>query len=138
MSKPGLKLNLRAVGTGVMLKVRLTPKSGRDEIVGVEAFGEEAVLKARVRALPEEGKANQALERLIAHWLRVPPSSVSVAQGGKSRLKQVLVNGDAAMLAGCPCEQPEHVTDHLRHHPDKRSPAGTRDWSLHCSSCCRH
>lgn len=99
MSKPGLKLNLRAVGTGVMLKVRLTPKSGRDEIVGVEAFGEEAVLKARVRALPEEGKANQALERLIAHWLRVPPSSVSVAQGGKSRLKQVLVNGDAAMLA---------------------------------------
>jgi uncharacterized protein (TIGR00251 family) len=99
LSKPGLKLNLRAVGTGVMLKVRLTPKSGRDEIVGVEAFGEEAVLKARVRALPEEGKANQALERLIAHWLRVPPSSVSVAQGGKSRLKQVLVNGDAAMLA---------------------------------------
>ena len=82
-----------------MLKVRLTPRSGRDEIAGVESFGDEAVLKARVRALPEEGKANQALARLIAHWLRVPPSAVSVAQGGKSRLKQVLVEGDTATLA---------------------------------------
>ena len=81
-----------------MLKVRLTPRSGRDEIAGIETFGEETVLKARVRALPEDGKANQALAGLIAHWLRVPPSSVSVAQGGKSRLKQVLVEGDAATL----------------------------------------
>ena len=36
-----------------MLAVRLTPKSGRDEIVGVEAFGDETVLKARVRAVPK-------------------------------------------------------------------------------------
>jgi hypothetical protein len=28
-----------------MLKVRLTPKSGKDEITGVEIFGEETVLK---------------------------------------------------------------------------------------------
>lgn len=81
-----------------MLKVRLTPKSARDEIVGVETFGGEAVLKARVRALPEDGRANEALERLIAHWLKVPPSFVSVAQGGKSRVKQVLIEGDAEVL----------------------------------------
>ena len=76
-----------------MLPVRLTPKSARDEIVGIEAFGGEAVLKARVRALPEDGRANEALERLVAHWLKVPPSSVSVAQGGKSRMKQVAGRG---------------------------------------------
>ena len=82
-----------------MLPVRLTPKSGRDEIVGVEAFGAEAVLKVRVRALPEDGRANHALERLIAHWLKLPPSSVTVvAQGGKSRMKQVVVEGDAETL----------------------------------------
>ncbi len=56
-----------------MLTVRLTPKSARDEIIGVEDFGGEAVLKARVRALPEGGRANEALERLIARWLKVPP-----------------------------------------------------------------
>jgi uncharacterized protein YggU (UPF0235/DUF167 family) len=82
-----------------MLPVRLTPKSGRDEIAGIETYGGEPVLKARVRALPEGGRANQALERLIARWLKVPASSVSVAQGGKSRMKQVLVEGDPDALA---------------------------------------
>ncbi len=99
MSADGLKLNLRRVAAGVILPVRLTPKSGRDELTGIETFGGEAVLKARVRAAPEAGRANEALERLIAQWLKVPPSSVKVAQGGKSRLKQVLIEGDGATLA---------------------------------------
>jgi uncharacterized protein len=94
-----VSLNLRRVAAGVILAVRLTPKAGRDEIAGVETFGGEAVLKARVRAAPEAGRANDALERLIAHWLKVPPSSVTIAQGGKSRLKQVLVEGDADQLS---------------------------------------
>jgi uncharacterized protein (TIGR00251 family) len=97
LSGASLKLDLRRLGSGVMLKVRLTPKSSRDEIVGVEDFAGEA-LKARVRALPEDGRANAALERLVARWLKVPPSSVSVAQGGKSRTKQVLIEGDAEQL----------------------------------------
>jgi uncharacterized protein (TIGR00251 family) len=99
LSAASLKIELRRSGAGVMLPVRLTPKSGRDEIVGVEDFGGEAVLKARVRALPEDGRANVALERLIARWLKVPPSSVKVAQGGKSRQKQVMIEGDAETLA---------------------------------------
>ena len=82
-----------------MLTVRLTPKSARDEIVGVETFGEETVLKARVRALPDDGRANAALEKLIARWLKVPASSVSVVQGSKSRLKQVKIDGDPDALA---------------------------------------
>jgi uncharacterized protein len=82
-----------------MLPVRLTPKSSRDEITGIEDFGGEEVLKARVRALPEQGRANEALERLIAGWLKLPRSSVTVAQGGKSRTKQVLIEGDAGALA---------------------------------------
>ncbi len=50
------------------------------------------------RRLPEAGRANQALEKLIAKWLGVPQSSVSVAHGGKSRLKQVKVEGNADEL----------------------------------------
>jgi uncharacterized protein len=89
----GLRLNVRHTATGVLVPVRLTPKSGRDEVVGVEDFGGEAVLKARVRAVPENGRANQSLEKLIAKWLGLPPSAVKVAQGGKSRLKQVAIDG---------------------------------------------
>jgi uncharacterized protein len=53
----------------VILAVRLTPKSSRDEIAGIEDHGGECVLKARVRAIPEAGRANAALEALIARWL---------------------------------------------------------------------
>jgi uncharacterized protein YggU (UPF0235/DUF167 family) len=81
-----------------MLPVRLTPKAQRDEVRGAALFDGEVVIAARVRALPEAGRANQALEKLIAGWLGVPASSVTVAQGGKSRLKQVKVEGDADRL----------------------------------------
>ena len=56
-----------------MLSARLTPKASRDEVIGVESFDGAPVPKARVRALPEGGCANAALEKLIARWLGVPP-----------------------------------------------------------------
>jgi uncharacterized protein (TIGR00251 family) len=93
-------LNIRKTATGVVMPVRLTPKSGRDEIAGLEDFGGDTVLKARVRAVPEDGRANTALEKLIAKWLGLPPSAVKVAHGGKSRLKQIAIDGDPATLPG--------------------------------------
>ncbi len=97
-TKP-LALSLRRSRDGVIITVRLTPRSNRDEVAGVEDHGGEGVLKARVRAVPEAGRANEALETLIAKWLGVPPSTVTVAHGGKSRLKQVAVTGDAEALS---------------------------------------
>lgn len=99
MSGARPSLNIRGTATGVILPIRLTPKASRDEVAGVEDFGGQAVLKARVRALPESGRANAAVEKLIAKWLGVPPSSVTVAQGGKSRLKQVAIDGDPIALS---------------------------------------
>ncbi len=58
-----------------------------------------AHLVARVRAVPEKGAANKALERLVARWLGVAPSAVAVAAGGKARLKTVNVSGNAVELA---------------------------------------
>lgn len=96
MSAPAL--SLRKSRGGIVIAVRLTPKSSRDEIAGVEPHGGDAVLKAKVRALPEAGRANTALEALIAQWLGLPASRVHVAKGGKSRLKQVEIEGDADAL----------------------------------------
>jgi uncharacterized protein (TIGR00251 family) len=93
------RLQVQSTKSGVVLKVRLTPKSSHDAIEGLEAFGGETVLKARVRALPEAGRANAALVKLIASWLDLPPSRVSVAQGTKSRVKHVAIEGDASVLA---------------------------------------
>ncbi|HRD76018.1 MAG TPA: DUF167 domain-containing protein [Hyphomicrobiaceae bacterium] len=89
----------RAATGRLIIRVRLTPKSSADRIEGVEMTAEGPALKARVRAAPQDGEANAALERLIADWLDVPRRTVEVERGGKSRVKTVAVTGDAAALA---------------------------------------
>lgn len=85
----------RTINEGIILAVRLTPKSSIDAIEGVGAQGNNQFIKARVRALPEKGRANAALEQLVSGWLGVPRSRVRVERGGKSRLKSVAISGDA-------------------------------------------
>lgn len=90
----------RARENGIELFVRLTPKSSVDRVEGVETAADgRSHLKARVRAVPENGAANQALERLVAKTLGVPSSAVSVVAGGTARLKTVRVGGDPMALA---------------------------------------
>lgn len=96
---PAPQLKIRQTETGVAFAVRLTPKAARDAVEGVEEFGGDPVLKARVRAVPENGRANTALEKLIADWLDVPRSTVSVVQGAKARIKIVAVDGSAIGLS---------------------------------------
>lgn len=82
------------------LNVRVTPRAGRDEIGRVE-LGDDgaAVVRARVAAAPADGRANDALEKLLASALGVPRSSVRVVVGMASRRKQVEVNGVSAEAA---------------------------------------
>ncbi|OWK21098.1 hypothetical protein AJ88_21060 [Mesorhizobium amorphae CCBAU 01583] len=85
---------------GVDLFVRLTPKAALDRLEGVETAADgRSHLKARVRAVPENGAANVALEKLVAKALAVPASAVSVVAGGAARLKTLRVLGDPAVLA---------------------------------------
>ncbi|TDQ23691.1 hypothetical protein DEV91_11693 [Phyllobacterium brassicacearum] len=85
---------------GVTLFVRLTPKSSRDAIEGLETTDDgRAYIKARVRAVPEDGKANAALEKLLAKWLELAPRDVTIASGATSRLKQIRISGDPEALA---------------------------------------
>jgi len=89
----------RAVDGGIELFVRLTPKSSRDAIDGVGAAADgRRHLKCRVRAVPEKGKANEALERLLADALGLPAGSVAVVAGETARLKAMRVSGDAGEL----------------------------------------
>jgi uncharacterized protein YggU (UPF0235/DUF167 family) len=64
----------------------------------LETTAEGPALKARVRALPSEGEANKAIERVLADWLGVPKTSVTVAGGGKSRVKSLKVTGEVREL----------------------------------------
>lgn len=85
---------------GLVLAVRLTPKSARDGVDGLGTLSDgRLVVLARVRAVPEKGAANAALEALLAKALGVGKSLVSVEGGATARLKQVRVSGDAADIA---------------------------------------
>jgi uncharacterized protein (TIGR00251 family) len=87
--------------TGVDLYVRLTPKASADRIERLEEVGDgRSHLVAKVRAVPEDGKANDALERLLSAQLGVAKGNVTVASGSKSRLKTVRIDGDAQALSG--------------------------------------
>src|SRR5262249_59124124 len=85
---------------GVALDVRLTPRSGRDAIEGVECRADgRAVLKARVRAAPFEGQANDALCRLLAHELGLAPRQVEITAGEGARLQRLRLARDPHNLA---------------------------------------
>lgn len=89
----------RAASGGIDIAVRLTPKAAADRVDGVETASDgRPHLKARVRAVPEKGAANKALERLVAAWLGVPASTVAVTAGATARLKTVRVSGNADAL----------------------------------------
>jgi uncharacterized protein len=82
------------LGDNPDIRVRLTPRGGRDAVTGVRADG---VILARVSAPPVDGKANAALCRLLAKALGVAPSRVTIVRGQTTRDKVVRVDGlDAA------------------------------------------
>ncbi len=86
---------------GLSLFVRVTPNAGREAIEGVEQRDDgSAVLRVRVKAVPDKGKANAAVVGLIAKALGVPKSAVSVVSGETARLKTLALVGDGAVLAG--------------------------------------
>jgi uncharacterized protein YggU (UPF0235/DUF167 family) len=74
------------------IAVRLTPRARADEIVGERG----GVLLVRVTAVPEGGRANTALCRLLAKRARVGVRRVSVVRGAASREKIVSVDGTSA------------------------------------------
>lgn len=84
---------------GVEIFVRLTPKSARDALEGVDFRDDGAcVLKARVRAVPEDGKANAALIALLAKTLKIPASRIKLAAGATARQKTLILGGDPEEL----------------------------------------
>jgi len=85
----------------IRLAVRLTPNGGRDAIDGIEPDGEGGMLlKARVTAVPEKGKANKALIALIAKSLGIAKSSINLVSGDTSRKKILRIEGDPEDLIG--------------------------------------
>ncbi len=83
---------VKAVGNGVEIRVKAVPGASRDRIVG--PLGD--ALKIQVAAAPERGKANAAIEKLLAAALGVSPRDVAVTRGHGHPRKTVSVQGVTA------------------------------------------
>jgi uncharacterized protein (TIGR00251 family) len=81
---------------GLILHLRVTPNAGRDAIDGPELRDDgSTVLRLRVAAVPDKGRANAAVIALLAKALGLPKSAFELVSGETSRFKTLRI-ADAA------------------------------------------
>jgi len=72
---------------GLLIPVRVQPRSGRTELVGQRGDA----LLVRLAAPPVKGAANRALLKFLADLLDVPSTDLAIVRGAQSRDKVVRV-----------------------------------------------
>jgi uncharacterized protein (TIGR00251 family) len=72
---------------GVVLSVRAQPGSKREEIRGVQ----DGMLKVTVTQVPEKGKANKAIRKLLAKSLELKLSQIELLSGETAAQKKFLL-----------------------------------------------
>jgi uncharacterized protein (TIGR00251 family) len=90
-----MALDLRDTPEGLTLRVRVRPRAAREALSGER----EGALVVRLTAPPVEGRANEALARVLGRALGVPPSAVRVVRGETGRDKLVAIAGLSAAAA---------------------------------------
>ncbi len=68
------------------IKIRVLPRSSKNEVVGEMADG---VLKVKLTAPPVDGKANESLINLLSEHFKKPKSKIKIAAGATSKNKTV-------------------------------------------------
>ena len=80
---------LRPTANGVLLSVKVQPRSSKNEVVGILADE----LKIKVAAPPVDDAANTVLLRFLAEVLGCSRSAVTLVKGHTSRHKTIAVHG---------------------------------------------
>jgi hypothetical protein len=79
--------------------VRASPRAGATHVAGIAAEADGGTtLKVAVTAVPEGGKANAALLRMLAKEWGLPKSTMSITGGVASQRKTLFVSGDSGEL----------------------------------------
>ena len=87
-----MTLPLRTADEGVVVPVRVIPRSSRTQLAEIR----DGWLLARLTAPPVDGAANEALIRLLAKELGMPRRAVRIVSGEHGRQKSVLIEGATA------------------------------------------
>lgn len=84
-------MDIKCCDGGVVLSVKVVPGSSKTAVVG-ELNG---MLKVKLSAPPERGKANQCLIEFLAKRLDVKKNAVSIVSGHTNPVKRVQIAGVA-------------------------------------------
>ena len=74
-----------------VVQVRVTPKAARERIDAQPQADGTLLLKIYVTVVPEDGKANVAVLRVLAKALGVPPSQLQIERGHTGRDKLIRI-----------------------------------------------
>ena len=85
---------IREVDGGVVFVAKIVPGSNRTVVCGLL----DGMLKIKVSAAAEKGKANQCLLKFLAKQLGVKKNAVSITSGLTNPVKQVQVSGISAEI----------------------------------------
>lgn len=91
---PELAACSRRDGDDLVLNVRVHPRASRSVITGVA----NGALQVRTTAAPTDGKANEAVIRMLGKYIGVAPSTIRLLRGQTHRNKQFLVTNGANKL----------------------------------------
>lgn len=84
---PSIELHPRAEGCVLVVKVQ--PAARQDRIIGIH----NGVLKISVTSVPDKGKANKAIIKMLSEKLTVKRSQIEIVNGKTTAKKNILFRG---------------------------------------------
>ena len=84
-----MELEITSCGDGAVFTVKAVPGSSRTSVAGIL----DGMLKVKLAAPPEKGKANRQLIEFLCGLLKVKKNQVSLVSGETSPVKQVKISG---------------------------------------------
>lgn len=76
----------------MILIVKIIPNASKNSLEGFQ----EGILKIKIQASPDKGKANEALVEFLAETLEVPKREIRILSGHTSRLKKIDIPPEAS------------------------------------------
>jgi uncharacterized protein len=83
------QLKIQQAGNSIIFSVKVVPRSSKTAVAGV--LGD--MLKVKLAAAPEKGKANESLVEFLADTLGVKRNAVKITSGHTSPIKTIQITG---------------------------------------------
>ena len=83
------QLNIQQSANAVVFSVKVVPRSSKTAVAGVLG----GMLKIKLAAAPEKGKANESLVEFLADTLGVKKNAISIISGHTSPVKTIQITG---------------------------------------------